>query len=180
MPALRIALAGAGMVSRHQLIAWSRVLGAEVVAIADPDRARAEARAAEFGIAAVHADTAAMLAAARPDALDIAAPVGEHADLCRMAAAAGVAILCQKPLCPTLAEAEALVAELGDAVPFMVHENWRFRLPYRHTLALLRDGAVGEVAYARLAFASAGLVGERPALARQPFLATLPRLLCSR
>jgi predicted dehydrogenase len=41
MAELRVALAGAGMVSRHHLIAWSRVPAARVVAVADPDRARA-------------------------------------------------------------------------------------------------------------------------------------------
>ncbi len=177
VPGLRIALAGAGMVSRHHLIAWSRVPGAQVVAIADPHRALAEARAVEFGIATVHADTGTMLAEVRPDALDIAVPVHQHAALCRLAASAGVAILCQKPLCSTLAEAEALVAKLGDRVPFMVHENWRFRLPYRRALALLREGMIGQLVSARLSFANSGLLGTRPALARQPFLATLPRLI---
>jgi predicted dehydrogenase len=181
MPELAIALAGCGMVSRHHLIGWSKlasvgVVGARVVAVADPDRARAEARAAEFGIPAIFADVETMLRAARPDALDIAAPVGAHAALCRLAAAHRVAILCQKPLAPTLAEAAALVAGLGP-VRFMVHENWRFRLPYRQALAWLAAGAIGDVVSARLAFASSGLLGARPALARQPFLGTMPRLI---
>jgi len=177
MAELRIALAGAGMVSRHHLIAWSRVPGARVIAVADPDRARAEARAAEFRIAEVFADVEAMLRAVRPDALDIAAPVGAHAGLCRLAATHGAAILCQKPLCPTLEEAEALAAGIGAAVPFMVHENWRFRLPYRQARAWLAAGAIGRIASARLSFASSGLLGDRPALARQPFLAELPPLI---
>lgn len=174
---LRVALAGAGMVSRHHLIAWSKLPGVRVVAIADPDRLRAEARAAEFGIASVHADAAEMLAATRPDALDIAAPVGAHAALCLLAAEHGAAILCQKPLCPTLAEARALVGAIGGRVPFMVHENWRYRLPYRAARAWLREERVGRLVSARLAFRSSGLLGDRPGLARQPFLADLPRLL---
>jgi predicted dehydrogenase len=173
----RVALAGAGMVSRHHLLAWSRVPGARVVAVADPDGPRAEARAAEFGIAGVFTDADAMLRTVRPDALDIAAPVGVHAELCRLAAAHRVAILCQKPLCPTLRDAEALAAEIGAAVPFMVHENWRFRLPYRQARAWISQGAIGRIVSARLSFASSGLLGDRPALARQPFLAGLPRLI---
>lgn len=123
MVEMRVALAGAGMVSRHHLLAWSRVPGARVVAVADPDRPRAEARPAEFDIAGVFTDADTMLRTVQPDALDIAAPVGAHAELCRLAAAQRVAILCQKPLCLTLRDAEALAAEIGAAVPFMVHEN---------------------------------------------------------
>ena len=48
--------------------------------------------------------------------------------------------MCQKPLAPTLAAAEALVAAVGGAVPLMVHENWRFRPYYRRLRAWLDDG----------------------------------------
>ena len=71
MSALRVALAGAGMVSRHHLIAWSKLSDAQVVAIADPEGAKAAGRAREFGIPAVFADVARMLDETRPDAIDI-------------------------------------------------------------------------------------------------------------
>ena len=60
------------------------------------------------------------------DAVDVAAPREFHAEMVRMAARRGLAVLCQKPLAPTLAEAEALVAEVGGRCRLMVHENWRF------------------------------------------------------
>lgn len=180
-PRLRVALIGAGMVSAHHLAAWAGVEGAEVVAIADPDRARAAARAAAFGISDVHTDAAEMLASVRPDAVDIATPVATHAALCRLAAEAGVAILCQKPLAPTVTEAEALVAELAPRGRLMVHENWRFRPSYRQVAAYLGAGAIGRPRIATLEVASSGLVadasGRRPALERQPFLAGLERLI---
>ena len=48
---LRVALAGAGMISWHHLTAWRR-LGPEIelVALCDPDAGRAEDRAREFGV----------------------------------------------------------------------------------------------------------------------------------
>ncbi|WP_163284518.1 Gfo/Idh/MocA family oxidoreductase, partial [Enterobacter hormaechei] len=79
------------------------------VAIADPSAESAAARAAEFGIAATYASAAEMLAAGGLDAVDIAAPRAAHADLVRLAADHGLAVLCQKPLGTTLAEAERLV-----------------------------------------------------------------------
>ena len=98
------------------------------------------------------------------------------------AAARGLAVLCQKPLAPTLAAAEALVAAVGGAVPLMVHENWRFRAYYRRLREWLDDGhGSATVRQVQLDFLSSGMIpdddGKRPALVRQPFLAGLERLL---
>src|SRR5687767_5509703 len=110
---LRVGLVGAGWVTQHHLHAWAALQGrATVVAIADPALDRAQARAQAFGIGAVHASAQAMLDAEQLDAIDIAAPRELHAPLVRLAAARGLPVLCQKPLAPTLAEAEALVAEV--------------------------------------------------------------------
>jgi predicted dehydrogenase len=178
---LRIALAGAGMVSAHHLTAWARIADVEVVAIADPDRAKADERARTFGIPAAFASVEEMVARTRPDALDIATPVETHGDLCRLAAAAGLAILCQKPLGRTADEARVIAADIGDRVPFMIHENWRFRPVWRRIHAWIHDGRVGEPVLTRLSVRSSGFVpdahGVRPGLVRQPFLATLPRFL---
>lgn len=178
---LRVALAGAGMVSRHHLIAWAKLAQAEIVAVADPDPARAKERAGAFGIGATFDDVAAMLDAVRPDAIDIATPVATHADLVRLAACRGVAVLCQKPLTPTLREAQALAAEIGARVPFMVHENWRFRTPYRLARDWIAEGRIGRVRRFAIAAETGGLLslgGEvPPALLRQPFMADLPRFI---
>ncbi|MEZ5862340.1 MAG: Gfo/Idh/MocA family oxidoreductase, partial [Geminicoccaceae bacterium] len=73
MPArpLRIGLVGAGYVAPFHLRGWAGLDSAQVAAIADPDRARAEACAREFGIERVFASPEAMLEGASLDALDI-------------------------------------------------------------------------------------------------------------
>ena len=53
---LRAALVGAGMISLYHLRAWEAVAGARVVAVCDTDRAKAEARAREFGIVRTYDD----------------------------------------------------------------------------------------------------------------------------
>ncbi len=178
---LRVGLVGAGMVSRHHLIAWSRLRGeAEVVAIADPSAASAGARAAEFGVARTYADAAAMLDAERLDAIDVAAPREVHAALVRLGVARGLAVLCQKPLAPTLAEAEALVADAAGA-RLMVHENWRFRRYYRDAARWIAAGTIGRVQQCEVRLLTSGLLpdadGVRPALARQPFMQGERRML---
>ncbi len=184
MPAadpLRVGLAGAGMISRHHLIAWSRLESVQVVAVCDPDHGRAQARAAEFAIPNVYESADDMLDGVTIDAVDIATPRETHAGLVRLSARHGIDVLCQKPLTPAFDEAKALVAAVAGSVRLMVHENWRFRPWYRQAKAWLDAGLVGEVEAFRLAAISSGLLpdgeGRRPALERQPFLAHERRLI---
>lgn len=89
--------------------------------------------------------------------------------------------LCQKPLAPTLAEAEKLVADTHGRIRLMVHENWRFRPNYRQIATWLAESRVGRVTSASISVRSSGLIpdtdGRRPALMRQPFFAHERRLL---
>jgi predicted dehydrogenase len=179
---LRIAIAGAGMVTRHHLIAWSRAPMVEVVAIYNRTLDKANARAKEFGIPKVYSDIEKMLDQERPDAVDIAVAVEAHATFAKMAAERSIHILCQKPMTPTLKEAEALVAEIGEKVRFMVHENWRFRPQYRQAAKWIAEGKTGTIREFRLSTRSSGLVTKTEkgipfALQRQPFLAHMPRFI---
>lgn len=179
---LRIGLIGAGWVSRHHLIGWRALAGqARVVAIADPSAAAARSRADEFAIGATYADAAAMLAAGHLDAIDIAAPRATHADLVRLVVDHGLPVICQKPLAPTLAQAEELIAAVAERTRVMVHENWRFRTYYREAAGWLRAGAIGTVRAARLTLLTSGTLpdaqGNLPALVRQPFMAGEGRML---
>jgi len=179
---LRIGLVGAGWVTQHHLAGWQALSGqAEVVAIADPNADAARQRAQAFGIAAVFDSAEHMFDATPLDAVDIAAPREFHAPLVRLAAARGLAVLCQKPLASTLDEARCLVADLDGRTRLMVHENWRFRPYYRDAEQWIREGAVGEIVQTQMTLYSSGLVpdaqGQLPALARQPFIATLSRAL---
>lgn len=173
---------GAGWVTQHHLRGW-QALGDEaaIVAIADPSAENAARRADEFGIPARFGSAEEMLAHGGLDAVDIAAPRAVHADLARLAADHGLAILCQKPLAPTLAEAERLVTDIGDRVRLMVHENWRFRAYYRQAADWIRDGRIGAVKAASLNLVTSGTVpdatGRFAALERQPFMRTETRML---
>lgn len=179
---LRIGLVGAGWVTQHHLRAWASLRDeARVVAIADPDLAAARSRAREFGIESVFASAQEMFEDVPLDAVDVATPREFHAPVVRLAAAKGWPVLCQKPLAPTLAEAIALVEDVAGKCRLMVNENWRFRPYYRQLQAWLREGRIGDVVQVQMTLLSSGLVpdaqGVLPALARQPFLATLERAL---
>src|SRR5437773_8461597 len=172
---LKVALAGAGMISWYHLVGW-RNLGerVRVVAVADPDAASAAKRAGEFSIPKVYGDADAMFAAEAIDALDVASPRQTHAAWVDAAAARGIDVLCQKPMTPTLGESEALARRTESKVRLMVHENWRFRPWYRELKRWIVAGDLGDVLLARMAMITSGLLpdasGQRPSLARQPFM----------
>jgi predicted dehydrogenase len=170
------------MVTRHHLRAWSRLHGVEVVAISARRLESAQARAEEFRIPSAYADVTEMLDKERPDVLDIATPPEVHGRQAMMAAQRCVHILCQKPMTPSLEESERLVAEVGDRVRFMVHENWRFRPYYRQAARWLAEGKVGPIREFRLTTRSSGLItrtesGRPFALERQPFFANLKHFI---
>ncbi|MEQ3553818.1 Gfo/Idh/MocA family oxidoreductase [Pseudonocardia nematodicida] len=178
---LRVGVVGCGMISRDHLVAWRNEPRAEVVALCDPDPARTADRGAEFGIARHYTDAARMLDAEDLDALDVITPRQTHRDLVLLAAEHGVPVLCEKPLCPTLAEAEALVAEVGGRTRVMVNENWRFRPYFRQLREWIDAGHVGTITSARMSLTRSNLLadadGSIPALRRQPFFAAEERLL---
>lgn len=182
MPSImRVGIIGAGMVAAHHLAAWSTSPIAKVVAIADPDLSRAHHRAGTFAVPAAYADARTMLDQEELDAIDIVTPVATHSDLCLLGADRGLAIMCQKPLCETAAQAASLIEAIGNRVRFKVHENWRFRPEYRRTKALMQEGHLGTIQHVSLDCSSSGLVrrvdGSYPALLRQPFFASLSQLI---
>jgi len=178
---LRVAIAGAGMVAQHHMAAWTSIPGVEVVAVCDRVPEKAEALAAKAAGVRSYDDLGSMLDEATPDALDIALPHGQHAMAVGLAAARGLAILCQKPLAPTLSEARAIVADLPEHTRLMVHENWRFRGPYRQLKIWIDEGGAGRPILFDLRVIGAGLVadatGKYPSLERQPFFKDLERFL---
>ncbi len=177
---LRVALVGCGLISLYHLRAW-QAAGVDIVALCDTDIDKARARAGEFGVSRVHSDAGEMFAQGGFDAIDIAASVGAHAPVARMAADHGVHIMCQKPLTETVAEAEALIDHVGDRVRFMVHENYRFRPHYMTVRRWIGEDRIGAVRHAAISCRGSGLCprdGAPPFLIeRQPYLTGFRRNL---
>lgn len=176
----RVALIGCGLISLYHLRAWQSV-GAEIVAVCDLDQNKAAARAAEFGVARVYANAMDMFTDGGFDIVDVAASVGAHAPMARLAADSGVHVMLQKPMCATVAEARELVDDIGDRVRFMVHENYRFRPHYMTVRRWVDEGRIGKIRHAAISCRGSGLCerdGTVPFLIeRQPYLKSFPRNL---
>lgn len=115
------------------------------------------------------------------DAVDIATWRDSHPTLVRIALTAGVHVLCQKPLAPTLALSEALVRETEGRIRLMVNENRRFAPNFRLVADWIAAGHVGQVRQTHMIMLRSGFLqdaqGVRPAVARAPRMADEPRLL---
>lgn len=99
---------GFGWVAQDYMAPAIVTAGHRLVAVADPDPA-ACAEAATFG-ATVRGDAASLAADPAVDAVYVATPNHLHRPAAEIAAAAGKAVLCEKPIAATLLDAEALAA----------------------------------------------------------------------
>jgi predicted dehydrogenase len=140
------------MISEFHLRGWQRIPEVEIAALGNRTIARAEARREQyFPGARVYGDLAAMLREERLDFVDILSVPWLHREHCLMAKDAGVHIICQKPLCDSLEDARALVAEMeGYPKLFAVHENHPYRPWFQQIVALHREGLFGTPRLLRL------------------------------
>lgn len=152
-PLLSGALIGAGRVTSYHLQAWQHIPEAAIVAIADPNLEKAQARAQEFGIdpSRVFASLSELLQAeAGLDFVDIATPASVHSELTVQAAAHGLHALCQKPFASSLTEARTMIEACQRAgVVLDINENWRWRPWYRMIKRMISQGRIGRPIYAR-------------------------------
>lgn len=171
---LTVACLGAGYFSRFHHEAWQRIKDVRLIACCDAQLSRAQ----EVGVAAF-SDLDDMLAAVLPDILDIITPPATHAQAIRHALAAGVStIICQKPFCDSLAEAEDMVAAAADAgTVLIVHENFRFQPWFRVVAAAIEAGEIGKVMQATFRLRTGDGQGPEAYLDRQPYFQTMQRLL---
>jgi len=142
---VNIGLIGAGVMGRvHARNLASRVLGARLAAVADIDRAAAEACAQECGVDAVYDNSDALLTRSRLDAVVICTPPATHAGIVEAAAAAGLHVFCEKPLDTDLGRIDRALAGVGRAgVKLQVGFNRRFDPDFRRVRDLVASGAIG-------------------------------------
>jgi predicted dehydrogenase len=111
MTRLPIGVIGVGALGRHHARHLAALPEAELVGIFDVDRPRAREVAAEHGTRAFD-DVDELLG--RVEAVSIAVPTVNHAEVGLHVLRRGIPVLLEKPLAGTLAEADALIA-MADA-----------------------------------------------------------------
>ncbi|MEO1612445.1 MAG: Gfo/Idh/MocA family oxidoreductase [Pseudomonadota bacterium] len=169
---MKVALIGAGYFGQFHIDAWKRAEGATLAAIVDPDPSKAAAGVPGF------ADAMAMVEAIQPDIVDIASPPPTHLPLIETLSPFVKNIICQKPFCGGLADAEkAVKIAAANGARVIVHENFRYQPWHMEAQRLLATGAVGDPY--EITFRLRPGDGQGPAayLARQPYFQQMERFL---
>jgi len=140
---IRVGFYGAGFISRFHTWSLERSgVDHAIVAVHDPDPGRAAAFAERHG-AAVAAEEELVEGV---DAVYVCTWTAEHARLVERAAAAGVAVFCEKPLAPDAATVGRMVEAVETAgVANQVGLVLRFLPSFRWLRHLVRDPRAGEV-----------------------------------
>lgn len=165
---LKGALIGCGFFAQNQMHAWTEIEGVEIVAICDRDQTRLNETGERFGITRRYTDATEMLAAERLDFVDIATTAPSHRPLVEMAAAHGLAVICQKPFALSMKDAVAMVEACQAAGrPLMVHENFRWQTPIQAVRRQIDLGRIGRPFFGRFSFRSGfDVFSGQPYLAR--------------
>lgn len=104
---IRVAVVGVGHLGRHHLRLASTLPDWKCVGAFDPDRARLETLCAEFGATPLDSIERAVELA---EAVVVAAPTVNHAEIAARFLAAGRHVLVEKPIAASVAEGERMVA----------------------------------------------------------------------
>ena len=142
---VNVGLIGSQFISAIHAESLQRCAAARIVAAASPTRAHVDAFTKKFGIPRAFTDYRQMLDLDELDMVVIGAPNHLHCQMTLDAAAAGKQVVCEKPLCMNLAEADRMIAACRQAnVKLMYAEELCFAPKYVRLKQLLDSGALGQ------------------------------------
>lgn len=145
-------IVGYGWVARDFMAPAIQAAGDRLIAVVDPgaaSRAAAEAQGAR-----AHARLDGLLAEPDVEAVYVATPNHLHREAVEALARAGKAILCEKPMAASLADAEAMVAAVeGSGIFYGTAFDQRHHPAHRSLRAAIREGRIGTVTAIRIVYA---------------------------
>lgn len=140
---LRVGLLGAGRIANVHARAVAGHAKSELVAVSDVLPENAAKIADAYGAAVKSSDE--IIADPDINAILIATSTDTHSDFIEAAAAAGKAVLCEKPVDLSLERAQACQAKVAGAdAPIMIGFNRRFDPSFGALQRAVRDGEIGQ------------------------------------
>ncbi|PRX99310.1 Gfo/Idh/MocA family protein [Paraburkholderia sp. BL25I1N1] len=144
MTTIRIAVAGAGYIGRAHMAVAQQSGMCTLSAIVDPSPA-AQALAAQAGVP-LYRTLQELLERDRPDGVILATPNQLHVEHALTCLAAGVPTLLEKPIAPTVDEAETLVGEVERrGVPLLIGHHRAHSPIMARAKQLIDEGRLGKL-----------------------------------
>ena len=146
MKRIRAGVIGLGFIGPVHVEAIRRTGNAEVVAIAEMNKAKAEEFASEWGIEKVYTQYQDLLADETIDVVHICTPNHLHYQIAKEALAAGKNVVCEKPLAMTTAEGTELVALASQTkLICAVNLNCRAYPLVQQVKEMIANGDLGDI-----------------------------------
>ena len=126
---------------------WKEIPQAEIVGIADENPAGLKKTAESLGVKSRYSDYHKMLQAERPDIVSVAPRwLDCHHDMVLACAEQGASIFLEKPMCRTLAEADAMVRACEEKhVKLAIAHQTRYSPRIRAVQKLITEGKIGRL-----------------------------------
>lgn len=146
MQKIKIAILGTGFMGRVHTEAVRRLGNVEVVAVADVSADGAKKFAEALGIPRHTGDWKSLVNDPEIQAVHVCTPNALHFPMSKAFLEAGKAVLCEKPLSLTAAEAKELVGlAAAKGLPNATNHNLRCYPVVQHIKQMIKSGALGEV-----------------------------------
>ena len=146
MGRVRIGLVGCGLFGESHLQAFRAIPEAEIAAVFDVDRERAERLAAEFGVAKVCGSLEELCALPELQAVDVVTPEHLHREPVETALGRGKHVFVEKPLATDLEDCRRMIAAAEAAGRFlMVGHLLRFETRYALLRERIASGSLGDI-----------------------------------
>jgi UDP-N-acetylglucosamine 3-dehydrogenase len=141
-----VAVVGAGNMGLHHARNYDELERADLRAVVDPDRERAERVAARFGCSAYATLNDLLAAEPAVAAVSVAVPTNHHHEVALRLIAAGKHVLVEKPIATSVEEADDLVARADEAgVVLAAGHVERFNPAVRALKGRIEAQAMGDV-----------------------------------
>jgi predicted dehydrogenase len=137
---------GCGAIAREHLAALKEIEKAVVVGVCDISAAKAEATAERFGIKKWSTDYEQLLQETKPSLVHITTPPSTHFPIARTCLAAGLNVLCEKPITVEYRDflkLKSLAAHNGCML--LENHNIRFHSSIERIRSLISSGSFGDV-----------------------------------
>lgn len=143
---VKVGLIGSGFVADLHAYAFKHhVTNAEVIAVASPSKGKAASFAKKRGIPNAFEDYRELLKMKEIDVVSLGIPNDLHHSITIDAARAGKHVICEKPLCRSIAQADEMIDTCKkEGVLLLYAEEMLFAPKYVRAKQLVNEGAIGE------------------------------------